>query len=144
GTAGRNLLLARALNQGYDLNDPNTPDHIYERFNQAYLAAGAPNGPLNPGTTARERGTGLAYGFLNPVTGSVDLNLANPNGGIINFEARVPILGFNVPEAILLESKGTSDYHAAQFNLTRRLSRGLQLNMAYTFSKSIDVMSVDP
>ncbi|HSI89185.1 MAG TPA: TonB-dependent receptor [Pyrinomonadaceae bacterium] len=144
GTAGRNLLLARALNQGYDLNDPNTPDHIYERFNQAYLAAGAPNGPLNPGSTARARGTGLAYGFLNPVTGSVDLNLANANGQVINFEARVPILGFNVPEAILLESKGTSDYHAAQFNLTRRLSRGLQLNAAYTFSKSIDVMSVDP
>ncbi|MCV4691177.1 hypothetical protein OFC38_34045, partial [Escherichia coli] len=49
GTAGRNLLLARALNQGYDLNDPNTPDHIFERFNQAYVAAGSPNGPLNSG-----------------------------------------------------------------------------------------------
>jgi len=34
GTRGRNLLQALAFNQGFDLNDPNTPDHIYERFNQ--------------------------------------------------------------------------------------------------------------
>jgi len=56
GTRGTNLLQAVAFNQGFDLNDPNTPDHIYERFNQAYLAAGAPNGPLNSGSTARDRG----------------------------------------------------------------------------------------
>jgi hypothetical protein len=144
GTAGRNLLVATALNQGFDLNDPNTPDHIYERFNQAYAAAGAPNGPLNAGSTARARGTGRAFGFLNTVTGQTDLNLSSSNGTYINFEARVPILGFNVPEALLLQSKGDSNYHGGQFSLTRRLSRGLQFNMAYTFSKSIDVMSSDP
>lgn len=144
GTAGRNLLLARALNQGYDLNDPNTPDHIFERFNQAYVAAGSPNGPLNSGTTARARGLGRAFGFLNTVTGQTDLNLSSPSGTIINFEARVPILGFNVPEAILLQSRGYSDYHGGQFSLTKRMSRGLQFNIAYTFSKSIDIMSSDP
>jgi hypothetical protein len=170
GTAGKNLLIATALNQGFDLNDPSTPDHIYERFNQAYIAAGSPNGPLNAGTTARERGAGKVFGFANPYaagltpgcaggvltipTGSpIDLNLANPitctgstigGGQVINFEARVPILGFNVPEALLLQSKGYSKYHGAQFSLTKRLSRGLQFNVAYTFSKSIDVMSSDP
>jgi hypothetical protein len=144
GTAGRSLLITTAFNQGYDLNDPNTPDHIFERLNQAYLAAGAPNGPLNPGNTARDRGLGKAFGFLNPVTGRIDLNLANANGQVINFEARVPILGFNVPEALLLQSKGYSDYHGGQFSLTKRFSKGLQFNVAYTFSKSIDVMSTDP
>lgn len=144
GTAGKNLLIARALNQGYDLNDPATPDHIFERFNQAYIAAGSPNGALNAGSTARERGIGRAFGFLNTVTGQVDLNLANANGQVINFESRVPILGFNVPEAILLESKGYSNYHGGQFSLTKRLSKGLQFTAAYTFSKSIDVMSSDP
>lgn len=144
GTAGRNLLLARALNQGFDLNNPNTPDHIYERFNQAYLAAGSPNGPLNPGATARERGLGRAFGFTNPVTGRTDLNLSSASGTIIGFEARVPILGFNVPEAILLESSGYSNYHSGQLGITKRLSSGLQLNIAYTFSKSIDIMSSDP
>ncbi|HEY0048376.1 MAG TPA: TonB-dependent receptor, partial [Pyrinomonadaceae bacterium] len=144
GTAGRNLLMATALNQGFDLNDPQTPDHIYERFNQAYLAAGSPNGALNAGGSARERGLGRAFGFLNPVTGRVDLNLANAAGAVINFEARVPILGFNVPEALMLRSNGYSDYHGAQFSLTKRLSHGLQFNVAYTFSKSIDIMSSDP
>nr|MDQ3798751.1 hypothetical protein [Acidobacteriota bacterium] len=136
--------MATALNQGYDLNDAATPDHIFERFNQAYLAAGSPNGALNAGGTARERGLGKAFGFLNPVTGKIDLNLANAAGAVINFEARVPILGFNVPEALMLRSNGYSDYHGAQFSLTKRLSHGLQFNVAYTFSKSIDIMSSDP
>ncbi|HKY29731.1 MAG TPA: hypothetical protein VJM12_17455, partial [Pyrinomonadaceae bacterium] len=169
-TRGNNLLQALAFNQGFDLNDPNTPDHIFDRFNQAYLAAGSPNGPLNSGATARERGLGRAFGFANPfrvgqvptcsggvlsgVSGSpVDLNLANPitcsgstlgGGQIINFEARVPILGFNVPEALLLRSNGESTYHGAQFSLSQRLSRGLHFNAAYTWSKSIDTSSTDP
>ncbi len=144
GTKGKNLLIATALNQGFDLNDSATPDHIYERFNQAYVAANSPNGPLNAGSTARARGLGRAFGFLNTVTGQTDLNLSSANGTYINFESRVPILGFNVPEALLLQSKGYSNYHGGQFSLTKRLSRGLQFNVAYTFSKSLDVMSTDP
>ena len=46
GSRGHKLLEARAFNQGYDLNDPSTPDYIFERFNKAYVDAGAPNGPL--------------------------------------------------------------------------------------------------
>lgn len=145
GTAGRKLLQATALNQGYDLNDPNTPDHIYERFNAAYVAAGAPNGALNAGATARERGIGRAFGFLNTTTGLLtDLNLSAANGTVIGFEARVPILGFNVPEALLLKSDAYSDYHGGQFSLTKRMSKGLSFSMAYTLSKSIDIMSSDP
>ncbi len=170
GTRGRNLLQSIAFNQGYDLNDPNTPDHIFERFNQAYLRAGAPNGALNAGATARERGIGRAFGFANPYrvglsascTGStlnfptatpIDLNLANPltcsagvlgGGSIINFEARVPLLGFNVPEALLLTNGAYSNYDSAQFVLNKRFSNNLQFNIAYTFSKSIDTLSTDP
>ncbi|HEX5705350.1 MAG TPA: carboxypeptidase-like regulatory domain-containing protein [Pyrinomonadaceae bacterium] len=170
GTRGRNLLQAVAFNQGFDLNDSTTPDHIYERFNQAYVAAGAPNGPLNGGATARARGLGRAFGFANPYLGggtatcaggvlggvagaSIDLNLANPitcsgstlgGGQIINFEARVPVLGFNVPEALQLRSNGESDYHGAQFTVTHRLSKGLHFNAAYTFSRSEDTSSTDP
>lgn len=144
GTSGRKLLQATALNQGFDLNNPATPDHIYERYNQAYVLAGSPNGSLNAGSTARERGFGRAFGFLNSFTGQIDYNLANSNGQVINFESRVPILGFNVPEAIMLRSDADSNYHGGQFSITRRLSKGLQFNVAYTFSKSIDIMSSDP
>ena len=179
GTKGRNLLQAVAFNQGFDLNDPNTPDHIYERFNQAYIRAGSPRGALNPGSTSRERGRGVAFGFQNPylaggavgcspagvltlpTNSPIDLNLSNritcaPNtaagatsgiiggGQIINFEARVPLLGFNVPEALLLTNGSYSDYNSAQFSLTKRLSNNLQFNMGYTFSKSIDNNSSDP
>lgn len=169
-TRGQNLLQALAFNQGFDLNDPSAPDHIFERFNQAYVAAGSPNGPLNAGSTARDRGLGKAFGFANPfrvggaatcqggVLGGVagaplDLNLANRitcsgstlgGGQVINFEARVPILGFNVPEALVLRSNGESTYHGAQFGLTQRLSKGLHFNASYTWSKSIDTSSTDP
>ena len=170
GTRGRHLLQGIAFNQGFDLNDPNTPDHIFERFNQAYLAAGAPNGPLNPGNSARERGIGRAFGFANPYRSGgsatcaggvlgipggtpLDLNLANPltcsgstigGGLVINPEARVPVLGFNVPEALVLRSNGESSYHGAQFSITQRLWKGLHFNAAYTWSKSIDTSSTDP
>ena len=169
-TRGQNLLQALAFNQGFDLNDPTTPDHIFERFNQAYVAAGSPNGPLNAGSTARDRGLGRAFGFANPfragapatcvgnvltgVAGApLDLNLANAitcanstfgGGQVINFEARVPVLGFNVPEALILRSNGESTYHGAQFGLTQRLSRGLHFNASYTWAKSLDTSSTDP
>jgi hypothetical protein len=121
------------------------PDFIFERFNRAYVAAGSPNGPLNAGSTARARGVGKAFGFPNAsLGGMVDLNLANAAGAVITFEGRSPFLGFDVPEAILLGNSAFSRYHSAQFSLSKRLSHGLQFNLAYTFSKSLDNSSADP
>jgi hypothetical protein len=149
GTKGTKLLQTVAFNQSYDLNDPSTPDYIYERYNRAYLTAGAPRGPLNQGSTARERGAGKAFGFADPVTGNVNMNFGAPpssatSGVTIPFEARAPILGFNIPEAVLLQSAGNSIYHSAQLGLNKRFSSGLQFRGAYTFSKVLDYSSVDP
>src|SRR3990172_6233606 len=161
GTKGTKLLQATAFNQGYDLNDPNTPDYIFGRFNRAYDAAyqaefqrtGDPNvlrGPLNSGASERTRGEGVAFGFPNPVLGrDVDYNLMRPATNnsttvIIPFESRGPILGFNIPEAVLLQSSANSIYNAVQLNITKRMSRGLQFNRSYTWSKSIDYSSADP
>ena len=145
GSKGSDLLEARAFNQGYDLNALDTPDHIFERFNDAYVAAGSPLGALNAGATARERGLGKAFGFPNATLGGmVDYNLANAAGAVIGFEARGPILGFNVPEAIVLDNTGRSIYNSLQVNLVKRMSRGIQFNVAYTYSKSKDTSSVDP
>ena len=145
GTRGEKLLQATSFAQGYDLNNAQTPDFIFERFNHAYVNAGSANGPLNSGATARERGTGRAFGFSNPALGGMlDYNLANAAGGVISFEARSPFIGFDVPEAILLGNYADSIYHSAQFLVTKRYSRGIQFNLAYTFSKAIDNGSADP
>jgi Carboxypeptidase regulatory-like domain len=145
GSKGTDLLQAVAFNQGFDLNDPATPDYIFGRFNAAYVAAGSPNGPLNAGSTERARGVGRAFGFPNStLNGMVDYNLANAGGSVIGFEARGPILGFNIPEAVLLQSKGRSQYNALQTAVTKRLSNNFQINAAYTLSRSKDENSVDP
>jgi hypothetical protein len=145
GSRGTDLLESRAFNQGYDLNAADTPDYIFERFNQAYVAAGSPNGALNPGSTARARGLGRAFGFPNTsLGGMIDYNLANTAGAVIGFEARGPILGFNVPEAVILSNTGRSEYNSLQLSVAKRMSRGVQFNLAYTFSRSKDTSSVDP
>jgi len=145
GTKGTKLLQAVSFAQGFDLNDPSTPDAIFERFNQAYVAAGSPNGPLNSGTTARARGLGRAFGFPNSaLNGMIDYNLANAAGAVITFEGRSPYLGFDVPEAILLGNSAFSNYHSAQLSLTKRFSKGLQFNLAYAYSGALDNSSADP
>ncbi len=156
GTKGTKLLQATAFNQGFDLNDPSTPDFILKRLNDAYDAAyqnqarvtGNPNvlnGPLRSASSQRERGRGIAFGFPNAQTGqAIDFNLSNTGGAVIGFEARGPILGFNIPEALLLQSSANSIYHGLQLGLTKRFSRGFQFNAFYTYSKSMDVQSSDP
>jgi len=156
GTKGTKLLQATAFNQSFDMNDSGTPDHVFDRFVRSYDAAyqkqlqltGNPNilrGPLKSGSTAKERGAGVAFGFPNSVTGrALDYNLSNPAGNVLGFEARGPIMGFNIPEAVLLQSSSNSIYNALQLNLTKRMSRGLQFNTSYTWSRSIDNNSSDP
>jgi hypothetical protein len=74
----------------------------------------------------------------------LDYNMANAAGAVIGFEARTPILGFNVPEAILLANTGRSQYNSLQLGLSKRMSSGLQFNLAYTLSRSKDTSSADP
>jgi hypothetical protein len=151
GTKGTKLLQATSFTQGFDLNDPNTPDFIFKRFNDAYVATCSANfaacsGPLNAGaTTERAKGVGHAFGFPNAGAGlATDYNVASPNGAIITFEGRSPYLGFDVPEAVLLGNSAFSNYHSGQLGLTKRFSNGLQFNVAYTYSKSMDNASADP
>jgi hypothetical protein len=145
GTKGTKLLQATSFTQGYDLNDSSTPDDVFERFNAAYVAAGSPNGALNAGASARERGVGKAFGFANSaLNGMIDYNLANSSGAVITFEGRARYLGFDVPEAILLGNSAYSNYHSGQISVTKRFSRGIEFNAAYTFSKSLDNASADP
>lgn len=120
--------------------------------------------------TERERGVGKAFGYANPVTGrAIDYNLSsqayssythlpdstNPYPylvytpdlnfqGIIPLAIRAPILGLDPANATILQSNGNSSYNALQMSLVKRFSSGYSLNLAYTWSKSIDVSSSDP
>jgi hypothetical protein len=167
GARGQNLLLAVGFNQPYDLNDPNTPDYIFRRLNEAYVRAGSPQGPLRIGATnERQRGCGIAFGNTVGITpipgfpfpfgprcadiqGGFDHNLdRGPEIGdardVINAELRVPYLGFDPTDSVMLQSRGNSSYHAGQVNVSKRLSRSFSFNVSYTFSKSIDIGSTDP
>jgi hypothetical protein len=116
------------------------------------------------GRAACLQGVGIAYGFNWPtgtgvgnqnfgsLAGLFDLNLQIPTASItsntttavISLDARVPFMGINTPEAIILKSIGNSIYHGLQTNFTKRFSNGLQFNLGYTWSRSIDDNSSDP
>jgi hypothetical protein len=168
GSRGQNLLLAVGFNQPYDLNDPNTPDYIYGRLNDAFdLARPGVLAPRSAGLSERARGTRTtnnqdgAFGSCSSVwagtpgyiscnngAGGIDLNGSASNfqflNALIAADVRVPYLGFDPTDAIILQSRGYSSYHSGQFNLSRRLSKGYGFNVSYTFSKSIDIGSTDP
>jgi len=129
GSRGHDLLLATALNEPWDLNDPSTPPEILQRITNAYRA----NGGVATAQDPQARGYGL--------NGN---NNVGPNGAVIPTEVRTLYYGFNDAEALYLQSKGRSIYHALQTSLTKRFSRGYQFHAAYTYSVAKDLMSADP
>lgn|GEM_PF-523896 len=174
GTRGQNLLLAVGFNQPYDLNDPNTPSSIFKRLSDARGIPAAPAGVserdrgrqfIGPnGNPIGNPFTGLAvYGSCNftfvgrpgyspcllpggAIAGGYDFNLDPTVGGdnIMSSSLRVPYLGIDPTDAVMLQSRGYSIYHSGQLNVTKRLSGSVAFNASYTFSKSIDIGSTDP
>jgi hypothetical protein len=128
GSRGRNLLLATALNEPWDLNDPNTPQPIFDRITAAFRAGG--------GTASAQDPNALGYGYNG------DKNRGP--AGTIPTEVRTLYYGFNDAEALYLQSRGRSTYHALETSLTKRFTRGHQLHAAYTYSAAKDLMSADP
>jgi hypothetical protein len=134
GSRGVDLLLATALNEPWDLNDPNTPQFVKDRITGAFRAGG--------GTASAQDPNALGFGYINPATGRADNN-RGPAGEIPS-EARTELMGFNDAEALLLQSRGRSTYQGLQFEITKRLSQGYQFHAAYTYSRSKDLFSADP
>lgn len=128
GSRGHSLLLATALNEPWDLNDPGAPAAITDRITAAYRAAG--------GVATERDPNALGYGYGG--------NNNNGPGGAIPAEARTLYYGFNDAEAIYLQSKGRSRYHALQTSVTKRFAQGYQFHASYTYSVSKDLMSADP
>lgn len=71
--------------------------------------------------------------ILNAVTGeTITLNTDD------NAPLRAPFQGAETGFFSLNQTNGQSTYHSLQATLTRRLSHGLEFQVSYTFSKSID------
>jgi hypothetical protein len=93
-------------------------------FNQPGIATSA--SPINGETTS--------YGF-NVVASETQKEY---DGG--NTDLRTPYIGFNNNSAFY-KAEGISSYNALQFSLRKRLSRGLQATVAYTWSHTLDMQS---
>jgi hypothetical protein len=128
GSRGHKLLLATALNEPWDLNDPNAPQEILDRITAAYRAGG--------GTANAQDPNALGYGYGG--------NRNRGPAGDIPTEVRTLYYGFNDAEALFLQSRGRSTYHALQTSVTKRFSQGYQFHAAYTYSVTKDLMSADP
>ncbi len=93
-------------------------------FNQPQIATAS--NPINGETSS--------YGFNVIPTET----LQTYDGG--NTDLRVPYLGFNNNSAFY-KAEGISTYNALQFGLRKRMSNGLQITGAYTWSHTLDMQS---
>lgn len=57
-----------------------------------------------------------------------------------NAALRAPYIGYD-PNSLFNRSVGVSNYDAVQFNITKRLTHGLQVTGSYTFSHTLDEQS---
>jgi hypothetical protein len=111
------------VNIGY-VGNHNSHQVLPIPFNQPGIATAS--NPLNGQTTS--------YGF-NVVPSET---LKTYDGG--NADLRTPFLGFS-DNSVLYEAEGISNYNALQVGLRRRLSHGLQITAAYTYSHTLDEQS---
>ena len=77
----------------------------------------------------------------------ISRNLNQPVNGVRPFPALSPsspiLPGAPLGNITQVESSGFSSYHAAWVSVTKRLSRGLQFDTSYTWSKSLDTNSLN-
>jgi hypothetical protein len=158
GKRGTHLL------RGYNLNQTRLNSDVIASFNRlkANQAAGCTNRALGTGCQAGYVAQPIGIllqlsdaAFLNSAASTTDLaqnavaNLANRIDTNFNiWERGVPANYFRpnpqFSSLFYLDSGGDSYYHGLQATLRRRFENGFSFGMAYTFSKSIDNMSVDP
>jgi hypothetical protein len=115
-------------------------------FNQAQIAT--PSSPTHPGGLATQY---YSYGYTvynastySPICVNLDANctygpmLNNYEGG--NVDLRVPYLGYS-SESESYTAAGIAAYHALEAHVEKKLSRGLQAALSYTFSHATDEQS---
>jgi hypothetical protein len=109
-------------------------------FNQSLIAT--PQHPVNSQI--------YSYGGLSPLSacnayysGATPLDLeplCPPPYYAGNAEVRVPYIGYDM-NSVQYEAEGISNYDALQFQVRKRLSKGLQFTASYTWSHALDEQS---
>ena len=100
-------------------------------FNQPGIAT--PQNPIN--------GETYSYGFQATDTNGNNLTTEPANtydGG--NTDLRVPYIGYSI-NSVTYRANGNSAYDALGAQLTKRFSHGVQFNISYTYSHSLDEQS---
>ena len=123
------LVLTLAYNGAHGIHQP-----IPIPFNQPGIAT--PSHPIN--------GQIYSYGFQAQdanfntlLTEQVQTTIGEFSFSDGNTALRTPYIGFN-PNADFWEAEGVSTYNALQVQATKKMSHGLMVNAAYTYSHSID------
>lgn len=152
------------LLRGYNLNQTRLSSAVISSFNalKANQAAGCTNRALGTGcpTGYMPQAVGILLqlsdaAFLNSTATTTDLqqnavaNLANRIDTNYDIWTRGVAANYFRPNPqfsslFYLDTGGDSYYHGLQATLRRRFENGFSFGLAYTFSKSIDNMSVDP
>jgi outer membrane receptor protein involved in Fe transport len=121
------------------------PNNIDSNFDNAYIQSWNLN-------VQREIRSGIAvtagYFGSKGTHLRISRNINQPvNGGARPFPSVSPAStirpGATLGNISQIESSGNSNYHALWLTANKRLSRGLQFNASYTFSKSIDYTSLN-
>jgi Carboxypeptidase regulatory-like domain len=68
-------------------------------------------------------------------------SIAQGTNTIGNVQQRVPYEGFSASGLTIIQSQGAYWYNALLASLTKRFSHGLQLQLSYTFAKSLDTFA---
>lgn len=84
--------------------------------------------------------TNLATIPANQALSAESVNALVAGYGTGNASLRAPYIGYD-PNSVFNRTVGESNYHALQFNVTKRLSHGLQITGSYTYSHTLDEQS---
>jgi hypothetical protein len=151
-----NNLFGPFLFGGYDINNklPYTVnwsfDLQYQLSNTWMFSAGYVGNHGNHEVLPIPFNQPLIATASNPVNGQISSYGVNQSAGgdtpILTSEfsgnapVRVPYLGYDM-NSVLYEAEGISNYNALQLQIRKRLSFGLNLTAAYTWSHSLDEQS---
>jgi hypothetical protein len=78
-----------------------------------------------------------SYGYTVPGVAAENFSTLVSGFGSGNAALRAPFIGYD-PNSQFNKAEGISNYNALQFSVTKRLSHGLQVNGAYTWSHTLD------